>query len=156
MDNICWLLRGEYKMNNKGFMMAEVVIVASIVMVTLVGFYTSYNKIISLYNQRINYYDVATLYELANIREAYKEELSGIGSTGNVISENNTEVFYVDMSKIKDMLNSGISETFKDYVTFLSTSLEVETESILIMEKCSDDDNCKYAYLEVFNDETSE
>ena len=143
-------------MNNKGFMMAEVVIVASIVMVTLVGFYTSYNKIISLYNQRINYYDVATLYELANIREAYKEELSGIGSTGNVISENNTEVFYVDMSKIKDMLNSGISEMFKDYVTFLSTSLEVETESILIMEKCSDDDNCKYAYLEVFNDETSE
>ena len=143
-------------MNNKGFMMAEVVIVASIVMVTLVGFYTSYNKIISLYNQRIDYYDVATLYELANIREAYKEELSGIGSTGNVISENNTEVFYVDMSEIKDMLNSGISETFKDYVTFLSTSLEVETESILIMEKCSDGDNCKYAYLEVFNDEISE
>lgn len=143
-------------MNNKGFMMAEVVIVASIVMVTLVGFYTSYNKIISLYNQRINYYDVATLYELANIREAYKEELSGIAFTGNIISENNTEVFYVDMSEIKDMLNSGISETFKDYVTFLSTSLEVETESILVMEKCSDDDNCKYAYLEVFNDETSE
>lgn len=145
-------------MNNKGFMMAEVVVVASIVMVTLVGFYASYNKLILAYNKRIDYYDVATLYELANIREAYKEELPGIGSTGNVISENNTEVFYVDMSEIKDMLNNGISETFKDYVIFLSTSLEVETESILIMEKCYDDEkvNCKYAYLEVFNDETSE
>lgn len=138
-------------MNNKGFMMAEVVVVASIVLVTLVGFYTSYNKIISLYNKRVDYYDVATLYELANIRNNYEEEIEKAGSTGCVINENGRQVYYVDVVEITDMINySGVSPTFKDYFEFLNTSLEVDTESILVMERCLDEDNCKYAYLEVY------
>ena len=56
-------------MNNKGFMMAELVVVSAIVLVALSGLYVSYNKIFSIYNKRINYYDVATLYELGNIRD---------------------------------------------------------------------------------------
>ena len=37
------------KMNNKGFMMAEVVVVSAVIIVTLVTLYVSYNKIFSLY-----------------------------------------------------------------------------------------------------------
>lgn len=144
-------------MNNKGFMMAEVIVVASIVLVTLVGFYASYNKIISIYNQRVDYYDVVTLYELGNIRETKKSELQSIGSTGAVIDDENRDVYYLDVIEINDMIESGqISKKFEDYLTFLSTSVNFETESILVMEKCRDKDNCKYAYLEVFDDETSE
>ena len=44
-------------MNNKGFMMAEVIVVASIILIAMVGLYASYNKIFSLYNQRMDYYD---------------------------------------------------------------------------------------------------
>ena len=32
------------KLNNKGFMMAEVIVTCSIVVITLVGLFTSYNK----------------------------------------------------------------------------------------------------------------
>ena len=55
-------------MNNKGFMMAEVIVVASIILVALVGFYSLYTGVISEYNTRLDYYDVNTLYELADFR----------------------------------------------------------------------------------------
>lgn len=145
-------------MNNKGFMMAEVVVVASIVLVTLVGFYTSYNKIISIYNQRIKYYDVTTLYKLANIRENHLSELT-LNST-KTISGNN--VYYVDKNKVKDKsINvSGLNQTFKDYLDYLSTSLDFNNmkvgskgvTNILILENCITTDDCRYAYLEVPDD----
>lgn len=57
------------KLNKKGFMMAELIVVSSIILVTLVSLYTSYNKIYSIYNGRIGYYDVATLYRLSYYRD---------------------------------------------------------------------------------------
>lgn len=138
-------------MNNKGFMMAEVIVVAAVILVTMVGLYASYNKVFTVYNQRVDYYDVTTLYELGSIREKYKDELSSIGSTGTVLNEDNRQVYYVDVIEITDMVDdNNLNLTFRDYLKFLSTSLEVSTDSILVMEKCIDSDNCKYAYLEVF------
>lgn len=61
-------------MNKKGFMMAELIVVSSIVLVTLVGLYTSYNKIYSIYKTRITYYDVATLYRLGYYRDVLIED----------------------------------------------------------------------------------
>lgn len=60
-------------MNEKGFMMAELVVVSSIVLVTLVGLYVSYNKIYSTYKTRLTYYDVVTLYRLGYYRNVLKE-----------------------------------------------------------------------------------
>lgn len=152
-------------MNNKGFMMAEVVVVASIVLVTLVGFYTSYNKIISIYNQRVDYYDVATLYKLAKVRDenfyslCYKyngsddcyEDVDGELGTGVYYVPNGYELSSIDAS----------NQTFKDYLSYLENSeskfdggtVQV-TDGVLIMENCYvnnnyDNNNCKYAYLEV-------
>lgn len=144
-------------MNNKGFMMAEVVVVSAIVLTTLVGLYTSYNKIFSLYNQRVDYYDVATLYDLAYYRD---NALGSIGtSLSPVVNDTNEKIYYIDKYDIKKLNVENL--TFKDYLEFLSNSLDYETltghgvKNILIMEKCSDTDNCKYAYLEVFTSETS-
>ena len=141
-------------MNNKGFMMAEVVVVASIILVTLVGFYTSYNKIIAIYNKRIDYYDVATLYELGNIRDNKLSELT-IDSKNDITGD---IVYYVNKDKVKnkEIDTSGINPTFSDYIDYLSTSLDYDSltsdgvTNILIMENCSGADDCKYAYLEVF------
>lgn len=140
-------------MNNKGFMMAEVVVVSSIILVTLVAFYTSYNKIISIYNQRINYYDVTTLYKLAGVREKYKDTLDDIASTDIVVNENNVKVYYLNKNEITKMLDININATFKDYIEYINDSVTFETDNILVMERCIDKDNCKYAYLEVFNNE---
>ena len=134
-------------MNNKGFMMAEVIVVASIILVALVGLYVSYNKIFSIYNQRVDYYDVATLYELANIRD--NSDLSEYVSMDEVpLGESMKKVYYINTNDIKNLVVTN--QTLKDYLEFLSTSLEVDTDSILVMERCIDTDNCKYAYLEVF------
>ena len=56
-------------MNKKGFMMAELIVVSSIVLVVLVGMYASYNKIYSAYTTRISYHDVTMLYRLGYYRD---------------------------------------------------------------------------------------
>lgn len=142
-------------MNNKGFMMAEVVVVASIVLVAMAGLYASYNKIFSIYNQRINYYDVSTLYELGNYR---KYDLSGDVNSSPIVEEDNKVIYY---AKLEDVKNNTLdvskqNSTFKDYLTYLSANLDFDNldagvSKMLIMEKCIDDDNCKYAYLEVYD-----
>jgi len=60
-------------MNNKGFMMAEVVVVSAIILVFMAGMYVSYNKLFTIYNQRVNYYDVTTLYKLGYYRDKLKD-----------------------------------------------------------------------------------
>ena len=136
-------------MNNKGFMMAEVIVVASIILVALVGLYVSYNKIFSIYNKRVDYYDVATLYELASIRDNILEtDLIAFAPGDLVMNEEGKKVYFwipSDADKI-----DGISETFKDYLRYLATSIESDAYEFLVMEKCANEDDCKYAYLEVY------
>ena len=64
------------------------------------------------------------------------------------------------MVEEKKLNTDGIKQTYKDYLEYLSdsTRLRDDVEGYLIIENCTEDiDNCKYAYLEVFNDEkTSE
>lgn len=57
------------KLNNKGFMMAEVVVVSAVVILTLTALYISYNKIYSAYKTRLTYNDVSTLYRLAYYKD---------------------------------------------------------------------------------------
>ena len=138
-------------MNNKGFMMAEVIVVASIVLLALVGFYTSYNKIISIYNKRVDYYDVATLYELGSIMK--EQNLKDKNSMDNVINEEYRKVYFLNKTDLINLSKSNdINLTFSEYLEFISDSATIETDNILVMEKClnNDIDNCKYAYLEVF------
>lgn len=136
-------------MNRKGFMMAEVVVVSAIVLVTLVSFYVSYNKIISLYNQRVNYYDVTTLYELSYVRDNISD-YSEYSSRDSVIDDEYEKVYYVKNTELGNMDVSN--QTFKDYLKYIEDSVTFETDYILVMEKCKNEDidNCKYAYLEVF------
>lgn len=134
-------------MNNKGFMMAEVVVVSAIIIVTLTALYVSYNKIISLYNQRVDYYDVRTLYELDEYRR------TALLTTPNTYPKKDGTIYYTRKKLINTILSnpSNHSAKFQDYIQFLSTTLEnIDSENcILIMERCIDNDNCKYAYLEV-------
>lgn len=141
-------------MNNKGFMMAEVVVVSSIILIALTAFYVSYNKIISIYNQRLDYYDVSTLYKLAEYRDNSLPDNPRNGLNKDTGGE---KIYYVNKNTIKNNnLNaSDINQTFKDYLSYLSTSLDFDSlpNKLLVMEKCDSDDgesNCKYAYLEVY------
>lgn len=55
--------------NNKGFMMAEVIVVSAIVVTTLTVLFMSYNKVYMIYKKRINYFDTVALYRLAYYRD---------------------------------------------------------------------------------------
>lgn len=154
-------------MNRKGFMMAEVIVVSAVILVTLVSLYTSYNKLFSLYNQRVNYYDTNTLYELSYIRDntMYGSKSKDIPKT---ISQEeftystpaNRTLYYIDKDDINSINVSSINTTFKEYINYLKGSINFnktitingenyEWANMLIYEKCDNNKkNCTYAYLE--------
>ena len=74
---------------------------------------------------------------------------------GNIVSSDKNENVYL-IYKPNDNLKSdnftNINLTFKDYIDFLSTSETFEVNYLMIMESCDRVDDCKYAYLEVYEE----
>ena len=142
------------KLNKKGFMMAELVIVSAIILVTLVSLYTSYNKIYSIYKSRVDYYDVATLYRVGYYRDILNEYdlmddamnkaasdkivniyydalfngmFSSIPSYVNPsYEEDSVFLVYNNKNEIDGSIFGGINvnPTFKDYVDYLKNSID--------------------------------
>lgn len=145
-------------MNNKGFMMAEVIVVAAIILVAITGFYSLYTSAISAYNTKINYYDVSTLYALAAYKNNPSSNPQNIScGTGCVILKDAVvEKVYSITTLNKDSIKNfnDIKPTLMDYLNYLSANLENTNIEILVMEKCKQDKegnytiDCKYAYLE--------
>ena len=143
------------KLNKKGFMMAEVIVVSSIVLITLTSLYISYNKIYSTYKKRINYYDVSIIYDLDKIRRNPAIDEPTNNTKINIKdSESNTTVYAIPLTgnKITDT-NTNLSQentTFNEYLEYLKNSITVNNCSyILVMEKCDEaNKGCKYGYLE--------
>lgn len=143
------------KLNKKGFMMAEVIVVSSIVLITLTSLYISYNKIYSTYKKRINYYDVSIIYDLDQIRRNVVIDAPTNNTKINIKdSESNTTVYAIPLTgnKITDT-NTNLSQentTFNEYLKYLKNSITVNNcNYILVMEKCDEaKKRCKYGYLE--------
>ena len=181
-------------MNRKGFMMAELVVVAAIVLTTMVGLYTSYNKVHSIYQTRLSYHDVTTLYRLGYYRDVLKESKEKNINTIKDSLNNDNKIVEVYNSISKDDSNDYIPSadkidnaadrvfmvynnknkqldkeifkapglnlhvTFLEYIEFLSNSVNLSNfDYIMVMERCSmennilDEDNCSYAYLEIYD-----
>ena len=140
------------KLNKKGFMMAEVIVVSSIVLITLTSLYISYNKIYSTYKKRINYYDVSIIYDLDQIRR--NTAIDEPTNNTKIDSESNTTVYAIPLTgnKITDT-NTNLSQentTFNEYLKYLKKTITVNNcNYILVMEKCDEaKKECKYGYLE--------
>lgn len=138
------------KLNKKGFMMAEVIVVSSIVLITLTSLYISYNKIYSTYKKRINYYDVSIIYDLDKIRR--NVVIDAPTNNTKIDSESNTTVYAIPLTgnKITDTNLSQENTTFNEYLEYLKNSITVNNcNYILVMEKCDEaKKECKYGYLE--------
>ena len=138
------------KLNKKGFMMAEVIVVSSIVLITLTSLYISYNKIYSTYKKRINYYDVSIIYDLDKIRR--NVVIDAPTNNTKIDSESNTTVYAIPLTdnKITDTNLSQENTTFNEYLKYLKNSITVNNcNYILVMEKCDEaKKECKYGYLE--------
>jgi len=142
-------------------MMAEVIVVAAIILVAITGFYSLYTSAISAYNTKINYYDVSTLYALAAYRD---NEYKNVGEADGelfcdenckLIKKSTVENVYSLKLVVKTETVKGIDYeecedinlTLGEYLNYLSKNLKEDLD-ILVMEKCdADKTNCKYAYL---------
>ena len=180
--------------DNRGFMMAELIIVSAIVLIVLANFCTSYMKLYSKYQERVSYYDVSSLFRLAYYRD-YLIEMPNSSENNNLMNEiiqevkdkKIIEIYGFENSIIKDYaieqidgykdkvlllydnksnLNStnienflksngqgDINNTFKNYIDYLKDSTEFKSDYIFITERCeiNNIDNCKYAYLDVYD-----
>ena len=83
--------------NNKGFMLAEVVVTSTVVLTTLIGLYVSFNKLYKNYDIRSTYYDIDGIYAIKSITNILldNEDLNTIlnkftSSNSTAIIENST------------------------------------------------------------------
>lgn len=165
------------KLNRKGFMMAEVVVVSVIICTVLVTLYTALARINNAYDTRNKYYDIDTLYfteevnyslissglinTLIKNKNSVKVTLEGQGIDLNEISSfynsNNkgeTKIYFSlykkdDVAKLAD--STGAKETFKDYIKYAKDHFDYneDYEYMLITEMCKTDDDCYYYGLRV-------
>ena len=75
------------RINRKGFMLAEVIIVSVIICVVLVSLFTGINRVTKAYDLRNRYYDVNALYmaEKANLYLIEDKSINTLISTGKPI-----------------------------------------------------------------------
>lgn len=156
------------KLDKKGFMMAEVVVVSAIILIFLASIYVSYNQLYSKYKSRVIYYDAVTLYRLAYYRDNLIENhvisslLDNVKNSDSKFQKiddfgtsDNVFIIYNNRKNLNgNELNNvdGIHPTYKDFISFLSSSVDfTNTDYVMVMEKCNNDDDCKYAYLEVYD-----
>ena len=155
------------KLNNKGFMLAEVIISASVIIVTLVSLYAGFARVYKAYEIRSTYYDADSVYALKTISDYFIDEMvfnnyiSGINNTNryvefkeigtpsnkidafiNKMIENyNFKHFYLTRYN-SDYLESieSISSDLKEYIDFLDS------------DKVIDNSNYKYIFISETND----
>lgn len=152
-------------MNNKGFMMAELIVVASIIIITLTTFFTSYSRLISSYNKIIDYYDVGSIYRLKHCANKvnFDVEIPTVTKYKKLTINENIKLNNVDykdniylVKKGYDITNiSNSNVTFKEYAEYFNKSVKIEKDYFLLLESCqtkNSKERCKYSYLEVSNE----
>lgn len=144
------------KLNKKGFMLAEVVIVSVVVAVTLVSLFVGLNRVTKAYEKRNNYYDIDAEYLCieANNTLTSKPSFDGkinIGWLSNyktIFGFENVSVYYSNC-KLNSINNLNVTnQTFKDYISYLSNNLDCTGYSyVIISEICRTKDDCGYYTL---------
>lgn len=156
------------KLNRKGFMLAEVVVSASVVAVVLVTMYIGINRMTAAYDKRNRYYDLDAQQVAMEVNDLLKrdsEQNNFTSLTDNYYSLEDIEVNY---SKLKVVFNSlgenintyyvknedgfntmkslNINQSFKDYIDYFvsKTSFDEEYSYFIVVELKKNDDYYYY------------
>ena len=112
--------------DNRGFMMAELIIVSSIIIVTLVALYASFSKMYTTYSERNFYLDVDGKYALKSIYDDLVNNgkfLDLINSGNGLNSSSDDKLRYVniiDSNGCSDLLSTSLC-------TILNNNFQVQT-----------------------------
>lgn len=150
--------------NNKGFMLAEVVIVSAVLITTLVSLYAGFAKVYKAYEERSSFFDTDSIYALKSIEDTLIDEglfnniINEINTSNYVsyLAENLTDDSYIN-SYLKELLGNYNIEYF--YITkydnaSLTTIIESDTDNIVfndfltyLQKNLNFDDNYNYIFL---------
>ena len=150
--------------NNKGFMLAEVVIVSAVLITTLVSLYAGFAKVYKAYEERSSFFDTDSIYALKSIEDTLIDEglfnniINEINTSNYVsyLAENLTDDSYIN-SYLKELLGNYNIEYF--YITkydnaSLTTIIESDANNIIfndflkyLQKNLNFDDNYNYIFL---------
>ena len=164
------------KLNNKGFMLAEVVVVSVVLATVLVTLFSGLMNVSSAYETRNRYYDVDSLYAAMDINDILiKNESSLIYSTSAVELAKDGDVgvyenFYektnysidsyiipYDVNVLDSLKNLNDNVTFSEYLDYLSGNIDFNDnyDYIVIIERekiknnSDEEDDCYYYALKL-------
>lgn len=164
------------RINRKGFMLAEVVVVSVIVCVCLVTLATGIARVSKAYDTRNRYYDVNALYmaEKANLYLIEDGNINNLINNGSSIKVNNdslnniisfyksadsgstTNIYFSKYGKsnIENLKGACDKQTYKDFIDYLGGHLDFDDEDkdytyILVSEICNSENDCYYYGLKV-------
>lgn len=156
------------KLNKKGFMLAEVVVVSVVIATVLVTAFTALSRLSSAYETRNRYYDIDAAYMAiqandiivkdSNVNNFVKEDkLLDLCKEEREIEDylkqtfdkkTNTLInFYFSPYKKTKLVSTSITtnskQTFKDYLSYLSNNLNFDEKYtyLIITERCNIVDN---------------
>lgn len=150
--------------NNKGFMLAEVVIVSAVLITTLVSLYAGFAKVYKAYEERSSFFDTDSIYALKSIKDTLIDEglfnniINEINTSNYVsyLAENLTDDSYIN-SYLKELLGNYNIEYF--YITkydnaSLTTIIESDANNIIfndflkyLQKNLTFDNNYNYIFL---------
>ena len=155
------------KLNNKGFMLAEVIISASVIIVTLVSLYAGFARVYKAYEIRSTYYDADSVYALKTISDYFIDEMvfnsyiSGINNTNRYVEfkeigtpSNKIDAFINKMIKNYNFEHFYLTRYDMEYlnsVKSISSDLE-EYIDFLDSDNVIDNTNYKYIFISETND----
>ena len=162
------------KLNNKGFMLVEVVITSSVIAATLVGLFITLNKVSSSYEKRNRYYDLDAqqlaieFNEFAKREEIIKKDDIKNKMIYDYVLQDKIEKYEVSFGplltnlnrycriytasynkdSISNLVDSNSTESFKDYIKYLKNSFDSNTvySYVVIVEMWNKEDKNDYYY----------
>lgn len=150
------------KLNNKGFMLAEVIISASVIIVTLVSLYAGFARVYKAYEIRSTYYDADSVYALKTISDYFIDEMvfnsyiSSINNTNKYVEfkknespSNKIDAFINKMIENYNFKHFYLTRYNSDYlesIESISSDLE-EYIDFLDSDKVIDNSNYKYIFI---------
>ena len=101
-------------LNNKGFMLAEVIISASVIIVTLVSLYAGFARVYKAYEIRSTYYDADSVYALKTISDYFIDEMV-FNSYISRINSTNRYVEFKEIDTPSNKIDAFINKMIENY-----------------------------------------
>lgn len=117
--------------NNKGFMLAEVVITSTVVLTSLVSLYVTFNKLYKNYNTRAAYYNVDGIYAAREMVNS----LIATGEIGNILSRVSPEKNVTATEKYIGIIVNNSCDYGTTFCSTLQKEYAIENLYIIKYEK---------------------